>query len=321
MSKLRWGIVATGNVATEFTTDLLRSTNSEVVAVSSRSVEKAKRFAERFSINSAYDSYDKLYQDPDIDIVYIATPHTGHYENTLCALSAGKHVLCEKPLAMDATQVEQCQRLAKSRQRFMMEAVWMYFFPALRHVESLLQDARIGKPKLLEAALCFTAPQNPENRLFNPDLGGGALFDIGLYPLFLATKLFGEATIDSAHCVKSASGVDVFNQLVCYHKNGVISSLQASLQYERPCIATIVGTQGYIRINHRFFCPTEVTLHRYDESHETWAFPYEGNGYQFEIQEVENCISKGLCASPDYPPSLLSHNHRLLNQALAHFAR
>lgn len=292
MKRLRWGIIATGKIAKIVTEDIISSENSEVVAVSSRQLGNAKQFAEYFSIPRYYCGVDELLADNNVDIVYVASPHPFHKEAVIKALQAGKHVLCEKPLTLNALDAKLCIETAHQCQCFLMEAVWMRFFPAIHKVQELLSERAIGEVQMLDAAFCFNRPVDKTHRLFSPELGGGALLDIGIYPISLARMLFGPAIQMTSQVMIGETGVDDAMTLNFTHDSGVKSFLRASTRMDAPVMATIVGTKGNILIHERFHHPQKITLALHHSPEQVFEFPYGGNGYQYEIAEVERCIAQ-----------------------------
>jgi predicted dehydrogenase len=315
MRKLRWGILATGGIANQFCADLSQSVDSEIMAVTSRDLSKAQAFAAHFNIANFYDDYQEMLADQKVDIVYVATPHVFHFANTIEALKAGKHVVCEKPIAMNPEQVRECVDVAKAHNCFLLEAVWMAFFPTIIQAKQWLTSGAIGTAQSFEANFDFAAPYDPKSRLYDLSLGGGALMDIGLYPLFLSTYLFGEAHIQSASAIKSESGADILDYISAHHKNGVESKHRFSFLHDRPCEAFIYGEKGFIHLHDRFFCGQEVTLGSYQGETQTSRFEFQGNGYQFEICAVELAIQNGDLECVQYSHQLMLENHALLHHA------
>jgi len=192
--KIKWGIIGLGKIARKFADDLQLVANNELVAVASRSVERSQSFADHYQVKNYYGSYDEILQDDEVEVIYIATPHTGHYENTLKCLEYGKAVLCEKAFAMNLAQVEEMVAKAKEKQLFLMEALWTRFSPSMLKTIELVESGAIGNIRSIQADFGFNTPFNPDSRLFNKQLGGGSLLDVGIYPVFLASTLLGVPT-------------------------------------------------------------------------------------------------------------------------------
>lgn len=317
MDRLRWGILATGNIANAVVQDLQVSPTSIVSAVASRSIERAESFAQQHRIENAYGSYQQLFEDPDIDIIYIATPHSEHVQNTLNALKAGKHVLCEKPLALNESQARKCFELAHDNGLFLMEALWMRFFPVLNRVQQWLQQGLIGDVRTFSASFCLEIPFDASHRLYNPKLGGGALLDLGIYPLSLATWLFGEPEHIAGTAELSDSGVDLSNQFSLHYADGMQASCQSSVSMVQPEIALITGSTGQIKIEPRFFCPSQANLLQDGQIIDRIDIPTPGNGYGYEIAEVESCLLANRLTSERMPPRQTLLNLRLMDELRA----
>ena len=192
MKKIKWGIIGLGGIARKFAKDLNLHSNADILAVASRNLDKATEFAAEFNALHAYGSYEELLQNKDIDIIYIATPHSHHYENTIMCLNAGHNVLCEKAFAMNSKQVKLMIEKAKEKNLFLMEALWSRFNPAILAAKKEIDDGAIGKLRAVKADFCFNYPYDLESRLVNKSLAGGALLDIGIYPIFLSYLFFGK---------------------------------------------------------------------------------------------------------------------------------
>lgn len=309
---LRWGIVATGNVAEVFCDDLINTEGNQITAVTSRCLTKAKIFADKYRAQSAYNRFEHMLSDDEVDVVYIATPHVYHFQQTLAALSAGKHVVCEKPLAMSLEQVTQCVELANKHGRFLMEAVWMNFFPTIKQAKTWLSEGKIGKPMSFEANFDLLADYKPSSRLLNIELGGGALMDIGLYPIFLATHILGKASLDSCNSIIGDTGVDLYTHVSLKHASDCLSHSKCSFLQDQPCNATVYGEKGFIQLADRFFCGQTVVLKPYDDEAMTKTFTRSSYGYEFEILAAHRAIISGAIETPEYPHREMISNHVLL---------
>ncbi|MEL6537515.1 MAG: Gfo/Idh/MocA family oxidoreductase [Bacteroidota bacterium] len=294
---IRWGILGTGKIARKFVADLA-PTSGEAYAVGSRQLEKAEGFAREFQIQKAYGSYEDLAADPDIDVVYISSPHSGHYEHTLLCLNAGKNVLCEKPLAVNAQQVSEMIALAKEKNLFLMEALWMYFLPTFRQTQRWIAEGQIGEVTMIRAEFGFPPPYDPSSRLFNPALAGGALLDIGIYPLTLALRLAGAPLKELQSAVKKApTGVDMATAMQAEFENGVLASLTSTLESRMVNEAVIYGTEGHIQMP-LFWSGTNTHLNRNGEV-TTYTDDRTTFGYNFEAEAVHACLRSGQNQSPD----------------------
>jgi len=298
MRKVKWGILAPGHIARGFAAGLKVSEGAELYAVGSRSIEKADSFAREFGFLKAYGSYRELVNDPDVDVIYIATPHHLHFENTMMCLEKGKAVLCEKPFTINSRQLEILVRTAREKKVFLMEAIWTRFLPGILKTMELIQEGQIGEIKMLNADFGFKAGYNSESRLFNPFLGGGSLLDIGIYPVFLSLLLLGYPSEIHAVAVKAPTGVDESMSISLSYESGVLASLHCTFATYTTTDANIYGDNGKIQLKSQWFRPTGVILSRHNENTRELEFPAKANGYEYEAIEVMKCISGGLTESP-----------------------
>lgn len=299
---VRWGILATGGIATQFVTDLrLAADDAEVVAVGSRTAEAAERFAATHGIPRAHPSWADLAADPDVEIVYVAGPHSAHHAAAHAMLSAGKAVLCEKPITINTAQAEDLIATARAHNVFLAEAMWMWTNPAVRHAARLLADGAIGEATSLAADFSFPSDAGPEHRLRNPALAGGALLDIGVYPLALAQLLFGTPATVQSTARLSDQGVDDVTAILLGYPTGGHALLSASYLNYGTIAATITGTAGHLVLPYRFFRALSVELHRPDGTVEVTDLPVEGSGLRFPAIEAGRCLRDGLLESPLLP--------------------
>ncbi len=296
---IRWGILGTGNIAQQFARGLAELPDAQLVGVGSRNLETAQAFATDFGAAHAHGSYDALAQDSEAEVVYIATPHTLHAENSLLCLGAGKAVLCEKPFALSAAQAQTVIDAARAEGLFLMEAMWTRFFPLFGTLRELVEAGRIGEPKLLHADFGFAGPVT-QNRLFNPELGGGALLDVGVYPVSLASYLLGTPTEVSSHAHLGKTGVDEQNAIVLKHQNGALALLSSTIRAATPQEAFIMGTEGNIRVCAPWWQPEKLVLTD-TNGEETFSSPLPHNGYAYEAAEVMRCLREGRLGSPLMP--------------------
>lgn len=301
MERIRWGILATGIIADIVASDLKDTKDAEMVAVASRSQAKADAFGKKWGIPKRYPNYQSLAEDPDVDVVYIATPHSHHYENMLMCLEAGKHVLCEKAFTLNSAQAEECIVLAREKNLFLMEAMWMRFNPAIDRVKGWVQEGLLGDIRLLTADFCLNKAYEPAHRLYNPELGGGALLDLGIYPLSFATFMLGYPQNITGQAHLSKDGVDILDTYQLTYENGATASLVCGLGIYNPCEAFIAGDKGYIRVHERFYRPDRLTLHFDGQKPREFEIPYRGNGYVYEIEEVHACLREGRMESKIMP--------------------
>jgi len=295
---VRWGILGTGKIAHAFATALKDVPGAVLAGVASRSQETADAFGHEFGALASYGSYEALAANPDIDLVYIGTPHPQHVENALMALRAGKGVLCEKPFTMNLREAEQVVTLARSKRLFLMEAMWTRYLPAYQEVQRILASGEIGTPRQVVADFGFAATFGPEHRVFNPELGGGALLDLGIYPLSIAAGLLGPVTEIRAQAEMGPTGVDVQTGFTLKHEGGGMSVCSCSLLARTPAELTVAGARGHVRMNTRFHCATSVTVTLDDGTSRTIDTPYLGNGYVHEAIEAQRCWQAGLLESP-----------------------
>ena len=292
MKTYNWGILAPGGIAHKFASDLKLLPNAQLTAVGSRDFGRAKEFANKFGFERAYGSYEELAQDPDIDIVYIASPHIGHYAHSMLCLEQGKAVLCEKPVAMNAAQYKMMIVTAKKNKCFFMEALWTRFIPSFMKFKELVDSGAIGKIKLIESDFCFKAPYNAKGRLFNLQLGGGALLDIGIYPVFMALEMAGQPQNIEAIAIKGKTGVDEKCAVTFTHDREVLSVLFCSIINNGRTETLIHGDKGYIRLNTMWHLPTSIDLLPDNGQPKHFDFDEPGFGYQYEAKHVMECLNE-----------------------------
>ena len=299
--RIRWGILGTGRIARTFAQGLATLPDAALVAVGSRSQEAADAFGESFTVPHRHASYEGLAADPDVDVVYVATPHSLHRDNSLLCLEAGKAVLCEKPFAINAAQAEEVVAQARKCGRFVMEAMWTRFLPAIVRVRELLAEGAIGEVRLLSADFGFRAGFDPHGRLFDPHLGGGALLDVGVYVVSLASLVFGPPAriVSMAHL--GSTGVDEQAAMVLGYARGQLAVLSTAVRTSTPQEAIVMGTEGLIRIHSQWWHPTVLTLSLEGREEEVIHLPFEGNGYQYEAAEVMRCLRAGRLESEVMP--------------------
>jgi predicted dehydrogenase len=302
MDIIRWGVLGTGSIARQFAQGLGVLADAELVAVGSRSQANADAFGDEFDVPHRHASYAALADDPDVDVVYIATPHSFHRDNSIMSLRAGKSVLCEKPFTINATEAEQVIALSRKRRLFLMEAMWTRFLPVLERARQLLADGAIGDVRMIIADLGFRATLNPESRLFDPRLGGGALLDVGVYVVSLASMVFGAppSRISSmAHL--GQTGVDEQSAMILGYDQGQLAVLTAAVRTNTPQEVHLLGSEGQIRIHTPWWHPTTLTLSVQDQQEQVIHLPFEGNGYNYEALEVMNCLRDGKTESDVMP--------------------
>jgi predicted dehydrogenase len=299
--KIRWGLIGLGLISRKFANGLAFVPDAEIYAVASRSQDKANAFGAEYGATKCYGSYEDLANDPNVDVAYIGTPNNYHLSQTLLCLNAGKHVLCEKPFAVNASEAKVMIDCAREKNRFLMDAFWTRYFPAMYKLREFLADKVIGDVMLVTADFGGRGPVVPEKRHFNPDLAGGALLDVGSYCLQFASMIYGRQPVDIvSQVVIGETGVDELSIVVCKYSDYEMATLTSAIRLGTPHEARVMGTKGYIAIPH-FWHPSELTVVVSGQEPETLRFPYDGEGFQFEAIEVGECVRAGLTESPVYP--------------------
>lgn len=301
MRKINWGIMATGWIAHKFVQGLKLIEDATIAAVGSRTMESAKTFADHYGIAKAYGSYEELVNDPDVDIIYIGTPHPMHHDNALMGLKAGKHVLCEKPFCMNAGETKEVVNFAREKGLFLMEAMWTRYLPAIVKVREWLDKGLIGEIHCLKADFGYRAPWKPEERLLNPVLGGGSLLDVGIYPVSFASMIFKKQPMKMETMAKlGLTGVDeLFGALFAYD-GGEMASLMGALRTDLVDDAWIYGSEGMIHIPDFFYAKSAKLMVK-GQDPEPFGPDFEGTGYQYEALEAMRCIREGKLESDLMP--------------------
>jgi predicted dehydrogenase len=294
----RWGILGPGRIAHKFVADLLTLPDAELWAVASTDAGRAADFARQYSIPNHYGRYEDLPDCAGLDVVYVATPHVLHHQNALMLLQGGVAVLGEKPFAMNLNEVQEMADMARSQNVFLMEALWSRFMPALLAADEQLRSGIIGQPTLLRADFGFPAPFLPDKRLFNKSLGGGALLDIGIYPLFLAYWLFGMPDQIEAVANFGPTGVDEQTAILLHYADGRLAVLDCTLRAKTRCEALIYGPNGHLHIPTRWHEAQTLTVAANDHAPQTMSFSRTTFGYDYEAQHVMDCLRQGLTESP-----------------------
>lgn len=301
MATYRWGILGLGNIARKFAADLVHVPGAALHAVGSRSLAKAQAFAAEFGAAHAVGSYEELAAVPGLAVVYIATPHSEHYAHARLCLLAGLAVLCEKPFTVHAGQARALADLARAQDVFLMEAFWTRFFPAVAQALALVRAGAIGEVKHLAADFGALAPYEPAGRLFNPALAGGALLDIGVYPLFLSQLFLGNPLIVSAVSVAAGTGVDLSCAVSLAYPGGATASLAATLAAPLDNQAVLYGTGGQLRLLGPLYAPHGVRVQPLHQEAREYAYPLPGDGYHYEAAHVQECLAAGRRESPLLP--------------------
>ena len=303
-NSLRWGILGTGWIASEFTQDLL-ATGMTITAVGSRSQESADAYAARFGIGTAHPTYEALVADPNVDAIYISTPHPFHYDNAKLVLGAGKHALVEKPFTLNAAEAREVVELATEKKLVVLEAMWTRWLPHMIRVREIIAAGTLGDVRTIIADHNQDLPDDPKHRILNPDLGGGALLDLGIYPVSLAWDVFGKPK--SVTAISSASpitGVDRQTAILFGYDGGQQAVLHTALDTLGPNTAAIIGTQGRIEIDSVWYTATSFTV--YDENNtviEKYSEPVVSRGMQYEAMALEQIVAAGALEGQELPPS------------------
>lgn len=298
---LHWGILATGSIAHKFATGISALDDAEIAAVGSRSLESANRFGDEFDIPKRHDSYEALAADPDVDAIYIATPHSLHKENMLLCLDAGKAVLCEKPFTINAVEAKEVIGFARGRGVFLMEAMWTRYLPLVVELRRMLAEGIIGEVRMITGDFGYRAGFNAESRTFNPALGGGALLDVGIYPLSFASMILGTPTRIVSMAELGETGVDEQAAMILGYDGGQLAMSHTAIRTSTVHESVIMGTDGLIRIHSPSWAPTKMTVKRSGKDVEEVYIPFEGNGYNYEADEVHRCLRAGVLESDVMP--------------------
>lgn len=294
---IRWGIIGLGKIANKFAADLQAVAHCELYAVASRHQEKANSFAKQYNATKSYGDYESLAADPNVDAVYIATPHSSHKEYAILCLNHKKAVLCEKPLAMNLQEVEEMIAVAKANNVLLMEALWTYFLPHYQFVLKELYTGRYGSINKLEADFGFKPKMDMHSRVFNKALGGGSLLDIGIYPIFAALSTLGRPVDVEAKARFFDNGVDASCKIIFNYYNGVKAFLKSSFLEETPTEAIFYCEKGIIKINGQFHRPSTVTI-TYNGKQATHDFDCHTLGYSYETEHFNELLRNNKTESP-----------------------
>lgn len=292
MHKVKWGIIGPGKIARKFASDFRFSKYAELAGVASMSNERARIFADDFNIKAAYGNYNELLNDSSIDVIYIATPNHLHYANSLSALNKGKAVLCEKPLTCNLNDTSSLLNFASDSKVYLMEGMWTWFLPAIRKAKQWIDEGRIGKIRQIKADFGFKAPYDPNSRLFDPELGGGSMLDIGIYPIaFSYFLLKSKPKIAFSRIERAPTGVDkdVFAILQFDEVNVQIG---CSFSVDLPNYAFVIGDNGYIEIPD-FWRSDRCYIYTRDKLIDEYIANRHSFGYNYEIDAVSKELLDG----------------------------
>jgi predicted dehydrogenase len=312
----RWGILGAGKIADKFCTALSFVEGSMVYAVASRDVDKAKAYATSYNAPRFYNNYHDLVNDDDVDIIYIATPHAFHYEQTMLCLQNKKPVLCEKPMSLSHQQTADMIAAAGRNKIFLMEGMWTACMPFIDKIKVILEEGIIGELQYLEADFGFAAQKDLDGRLYNKALGGGSVLDIGVYPISLATLILGEPSVIKTVSKLAITGVDEYANVVLQYANGETAHLLSTLNFTTPVKAQIIGTKGSIKIESPWFKATGFSVDLHDGTQQSFAMPHQSNGFKHEIKEVMHCLDNGLLQSNKVPHALSMAVSKIMDEIL-----
>jgi dihydrodiol dehydrogenase / D-xylose 1-dehydrogenase (NADP) len=294
--KVGWGILGTGNIAKQFATALNAMDDARIVAVGSRFQESADRFAEQFGIEKRHASYEALANDPNVEIVYVATPHGLHKDNSILCMRGGKGVLCEKPFALNRGEVEEMIAVAEEEQVFLMEAMWTRFIPAVQQAIQWIADGEIGDVRMVQASFGFRWDAPEGAALFDPALGGGSLLDVGIYPITIAHLAYGGAPdVMKSIPYLGRNGVDEQMGVMFGYEGGGLAMLSSAIMTDTPYEAYIMGSKGMITLHDSFWNASRVSIRRGNDAvaPKMLEFPLECNGYEYEAREAGQCLRAG----------------------------
>ncbi len=298
---IRWGILGTGNIAHQFARGLADTPDATLVAVGSRSIDTANTFADEFDVERRHPTYEELADDDGVDAVYVSTPHPFHRDNSILLLEHGKAVICEKPFTINAGDAKAVIDVARQRDVFLMEAMWTRYLPAVVRARELIAEGAIGDVRLVQADFGFRAGINPEGRLFNLALGGGALLDVGIYVISMASMILGPRPSRVASTTQiGETGVDEQSAFLLQYPGGELAVLSCAVRTGTAVEARVFGTEGSILLHGPFFKCGALTVKRGGEE-EHIDLPLEGNGYNYEAAEVGRCLRVGLKESDIMP--------------------
>jgi predicted dehydrogenase len=308
---IRWGILGCGRIARKFASDLKLVKNAELIACGARSKESADAFAETFSIKHKHYSYEDLVKNKEVDVIYVATPHSHHCEHTLLCIENNKAVLCEKAFAINYEQAEKMIHAARNKKVFLMEAVWTKFLYPFNKVKQMINDGMIGEIKSMQLNFGFRPPDDAPQRVYDPELGGGTVLDIGIYNVFTTLFFLGKPDVIEATMTPASTGVDAQCAATFNYNNGAIAQLFSTFLSDTSTAADICGTEGRIHLTARYYTPF-TTIEYYTGKPDTKQIIYsgenhEGFGYQYEAQHVCECLENGLTES-----NIMTHADTLL---------
>lgn len=303
MKKIRFGIVGTGNIAHRFASAIANVECAELSAVASRTKENAEKFGEEFNIPCRFDSYEAMAASDAIDAAYIAVPHSGHMPCSCLMMEHGKHVLCEKPIAVNAREAELMFDCAKKNNVFLMEAMWARLVPGTIKLLELIKEGKLGELQGAEGRFCYTLDEDEmDHHVLKAEHGGGSLLDVGVYALSFARWYLGEEIIKCDAAASKIGEVDAHTCVQLQYASGAVAQLSSAIMLRKPNEGRIYGTKGYVHLE-RFYAPQKLEFRLNDGTEERIELPYEGNGFEEQIRHVCRCVSEGLTESPVVTPA------------------
>lgn len=314
MKKIRFGIVGTGTIAHRFANAIKNVSCAELVAVASRTKEKAEIFGDEFDIPFRFESYEKMAQSDVIDAAYIAVPHSGHIVCSCLMMNNGKNVLCEKPMAINSAEAEEMFHCAKKNNVLLMEAMWARLVPGTLKMLELVDNGVLGKILGIEGKFCYTMDEDEMyHHVFKPEHGGGSLLDVGVYGLNFASWYLGYDVEEINAQSDIYNGVDSHTCAILKYKSGAIADISSAILLRKPNEGYIYGSRGYAYLR-RFYAPQEIELHLNSGESKTISVPYAGNGFEEQIEHFCKCVLLGLKQSPIVTPEQTLYITRQMDQ-------
>ena len=298
MSTFKWGIIGTGGIAHAFAKDIAYLSDQVIAAVGSRNLETAESFVKTIPGARAYGSYDELINDSDIDAIYVAVPHPSHKENVIAALNAKKPVLCEKPFAVNAREAKEMVAAAKANDVALMEAMWARFLPHYAKIREIVASGVLGQITTIHADHGQRLADQNIPRLIEPSLAGGALLDLGIYPVSFAHMVLGIPQSITASAIFTDKGVDAQSSMILNYANGAQAVLNTNMVVQTPCTAVIAGLHGYLEVNRTFYNPTSMRLTLFDGTVTEYSSDYQGHGLREQAIEFARVVKSGAKESP-----------------------
>ena len=302
MKKLRFGIVGTGNIAHRFAEAIKNVECAELAAVASRTQENAEKFADEFDIPARFGSYEAMAKSDTIDAAYIAVPHSGHKDCSCLMMNNGKHVLCEKPMAVNYREASEMFDCAKENGVFLMEAMWARLVPGTIKLLEMIESGILGEVRGVEGKFCYTMDEDEmDHHVLKAEHGGGSLLDVGVYGLNYASWYLGKDVESISAVCDKYNGVDSHTCVLLKYENGSIGDISSAVLLKKPNEGYVYGTEGFVHLN-RFYAPQSLEFHLNSGENFTVEAPYEGNGFEEQIRHVCACVSKGMTESDVVTP-------------------